>query len=106
MVVTASTDILRRFIREVMRRVGTYQEVDTSILHEMTALSKYANECLVEAQYVYGGDVKLFTPLLKLVDKYEIINQAFDLMKMKYVYEEGSFPVSYTHLTLPTIYSV
>ena len=32
-------------------------------------------------------------PLLKLVDKYEIINQAFDLMKMKYVYEEGSFPL-------------
>lgn len=93
MVVAASTDILRRFLRQVMRAVGTYQEVDTSILDEMTALSKYANECLVEAQYVYGGDVKLFTPLLKLVDKYEIINQAFDLMKMKYVYEEGSFPL-------------
>ena len=34
------------------------------------------------------------------------VNQLFNLRLFGYVMLEGMYPVSYTHLTLPTIYSV
>ena len=68
MVVTASSDILRRFLRHLMytRTSDRKGHIDTSILDEIQALSTYANECMRETQYVYGGEVRLFVPSLKL----------------------------------------
>jgi hypothetical protein len=68
MVVTASSDILRRFLRHLMytRTSDRKGHIDTSILDEIQALSTYANECMRETQYVYGGEVRMFVPSLKL----------------------------------------
>lgn len=82
MVVAASSDILRRFLRHLMNtRTSERGAIDTSILDEIRALSKYANDCLIETQYVYGGEVLQFMTSLKLIDIHELYNLAYIRME-------------------------
>lgn len=81
MVVAAASDILRRFLRQLMyTRTNPGDTTDTSILNEVTALTKYANECLLESEHIYGGKVSLFTPTLRLTSIHNILLNAFDIM--------------------------
>ena len=82
MVVDASSDILRRFLRYLMNtRTNERGEIDNSIFDEIRALSKYANDCLIDTQYVYGGEVLQFLPTLKLVDIYKVHSLAYNRME-------------------------
>jgi len=90
MVVAVTSDILRRFLRQLMyTRTNPGDTTDTSILDEVTALSKYANECLLESEYVYGGKVSIFTPTLRLTSIDNILFTAFDIMQIDRKYMEG-----------------
>lgn len=81
MVVAASSDILRRFLRYLMNtRTNEREEIDTSILDEIRALAKYANDCLIEIQYVHDGKVLQFMPSLELIDINKLYKLAYNRM--------------------------
>jgi hypothetical protein len=81
MVSAASGDILRRFLRQLMyTRTSERRQIDTSILDEFKSLSTYANDCLIDIHYVYGGEILVFLPTLDIVNKYFVLKQAYKMM--------------------------
>jgi len=70
MVIAASGDILRRFLKYLSDTTSNFTMI---ILDEFQPLINYANECLSQVQYVYGGDVMQFTPDIILASTQQIL---------------------------------